>query len=220
MLIRSWVLYGDPTSRRSATGDSCCSFAEVSERDDYLMPTNFKRLHANLYDQQRRSVLPPLLPALATLQGVSYPGPAILGDARALTAFLLQRRLYRPGDSELTGWALFSDPVLQHGGLIELLIDLAKTQLDLQELDSGFYALQQAKTRLKRSRQKRFCVKSARYGRSTGQGREIILMPITICCSSSNSMSPSGGRRSSSAYGRSSSPSLQGRGGDQSPEGI
>ena len=52
------------------------------------------------------------------------PGPAVLGDARALTGILLQRQLFRPGDPERTGWIVFAGESLNAGGAIDIDLDL------------------------------------------------------------------------------------------------
>ncbi|HIQ21108.1 MAG TPA: hypothetical protein EYH34_07730 [Planctomycetes bacterium] len=98
------------------------SFAAVSERPDYLVPTNFQRLCTE--SQSRRAVRPAPLPALATLPGIQYPGPAVLGDARAVAAFLLRRQLCHPDDPELVGWVLFDGSPLRPGGTLEVYVDL------------------------------------------------------------------------------------------------
>ena len=89
-----------------------------------MIPTNFNRLNEQITKAARRSSAPPLLPALASLQGVRYPGPAVLGDARALSAFLLQRQLYQPGDLERTGWIVFAGESLRKSRQFEIQVDL------------------------------------------------------------------------------------------------
>jgi hypothetical protein len=124
------TLYGTATAPTSATTPgldaAAASFAAVSEREDYRVPSNYKRLQQSVDDAQARSVAVPANPALVTVPGVAYPGPALLGDARALGAFLQQRQLYRPGEAEQVGWVIFSGPALRHGGVVHLDIDLGQ----------------------------------------------------------------------------------------------
>lgn len=111
------LIYGDPTAITSPPADSVSSsFAQTSERDDFLIPSNFKRL--------AQDVPKDATPALATLPGIRYPGPAILGDARALTSFLLQREFYGVDQQERAGWVLFAGDSLRDRSDIQINIDL------------------------------------------------------------------------------------------------
>jgi hypothetical protein len=91
------------------------SFASVSERPDYRQLTSYRRLQEEIKD------LPPL-PALAVVPGTFYPGSPLLGDARALGAFLLQRELCQPGAPEQVGWILFADDCLKQGRTLQIEI--------------------------------------------------------------------------------------------------
>jgi hypothetical protein len=99
------------------------SFAVVSERDDYRVPTNYKRL-----EQMTEKTADPAAktrgPALLSILGMAYPGPGLLGDARALSMFVLQRQTCRAGEPEQGGWIIFSGNALQHGSTIDLDLDL------------------------------------------------------------------------------------------------
>jgi hypothetical protein len=117
------LLYGRPQWLDKQTEEVDCSFAAVSEADGYLIPTNYKRLYEETAIAFRRTTSPPP-PALISVPGVSYPGPAILGDARSLTGIMLQRQLFQPGGSEQTGWIMFADPALRRGGKVEVEVDL------------------------------------------------------------------------------------------------
>ena len=114
------LLYGDHQNVTStATDPDLSSFANVSEREDYLIPTNYKRL---LNSDRSRELTATSGPALATVPGTSYPGPAILGDARALTQFMLQRAFVSSADSS-TGWVMFAGD-LQNSSTIDIDLDL------------------------------------------------------------------------------------------------
>jgi hypothetical protein len=115
-------LYGAPTKKKPVEL-ARTSFARVSEDDEYLMPTNCRGFLDKMAERFRDSV-PSTQPAFAAVQGTPYPGPAVLGDARALAAFLLQRRMYAAGEPEHVGWALFAGDSLLTGEHIEIGIDL------------------------------------------------------------------------------------------------
>ena len=101
-------------------GDGSPSFAETSEREDYLLPVNYKRL------SQRHDAggLTTQSPALASLTGMRYPGQAVLGDARALTGIMMQRELLKRGESSGTGWLLFASDEVRTADQIDVSIDL------------------------------------------------------------------------------------------------
>jgi len=120
------ALYGGPKksdSENKAT-ENGCSFRAVSEREDYLLPTNYKRLQHACDEAAKDSMAPPPIPAFATLPGLGYPGPAILGDARALSGFLLQRQIYQPGEPERVGWLVFQGDALRRGAVVQLTVEL------------------------------------------------------------------------------------------------
>jgi hypothetical protein len=114
-------LYGPPSKK--PVEPIRTSFARVSEDDEYLMPTNCRHYLDKMAERFRETV-PSTQPALAAIQGTPYPGPAVLGDARAMAAFLLQRRVYATGEPEHVGWTLFGDNCLTTGEHIEIAIDL------------------------------------------------------------------------------------------------
>lgn len=119
------VLYGEGIDTEGdAYDEASVSFAEVSEGDDYLIPTNYKRLYEQSVANVGKTAAPVARPALASLPGVAYPGPAILGDARALTGVLLQRQLYEPRDPERSGWILYAGPTLSGGSVVDISLDL------------------------------------------------------------------------------------------------
>jgi hypothetical protein len=112
------VLYGDPAKRVAGEpSDGVYSFIAVSQREDYQIPTNYRRL-----EDQRRSAAG--LPAFARATGMVYPGSPLLGDARALAGFMLQPQLYEKGQPEQIGWILFGGESLRSGQGIEIEIDL------------------------------------------------------------------------------------------------
>src|SRR5205823_445959 len=120
------ALYGGPR-QAGPTGPGSAnanSFRAVSERADYLLPTNYKRLQHALDEEAKDSTAPPPGPAFATLPGLGYPGPALLGDARALSGFLLQRQVCQPGEPERVGWLVFQGDALRHGRPVQVSVDL------------------------------------------------------------------------------------------------
>ena len=80
----------------------------MSEQSDYLLPTNFKRLEAD-FDEETKSVASRPAPRLVEVDNFEYPGSAVLGDARALGMFVMQREVLAAGD-ELEGWVMFHSP--------------------------------------------------------------------------------------------------------------
>jgi hypothetical protein len=125
------ALYSAGRTSGQRSGQDACTFAAVSEQEDYLIPTNYKRLQQAVSDAASDSGNPPLGPALATLPGVAYPGPAVLGDARALCGCLQQKQWYRPGEPERVGWIMFGGEVLRHGSVISLDVDLGQGPVKL-----------------------------------------------------------------------------------------
>lgn len=123
-------LYGTP-STPADSDPAAYSFAASSERQDYLIPSNYKRLEQATEGSATTKPAGPSLPALASLPGIVYPGPALLGDARALCGLLLQRQIYRPGDPERTGWILFGDDILRQAASVQLTVDLGTGPIHL-----------------------------------------------------------------------------------------
>jgi hypothetical protein len=117
------LLYGNKPVDAQRPDEEMVSFASVSEHEEYLLPTNYKQLSEGLDTKQREALLS-RGPALVALPGTVYPGPPILGDARALAGFLLQRKFYKPADPEVTGWVMFSGDQLRNGATVEVAIDL------------------------------------------------------------------------------------------------
>jgi hypothetical protein len=93
------------------------SFREVSQMDEYQIPTNYKRLH----EETKRTTG---LPALAVVPGTFYPGTPLLGDARALSSFALQRQLCQCDEPDKLGWIVFFGEPLKHGGTVQIQLDL------------------------------------------------------------------------------------------------
>jgi hypothetical protein len=115
------ALYGGRKARQAQPDAASYSFASTSEREDYLLPINYKRLQQELDQASPQSRA---TPALATLPGIAYPGPALLGDARALSGFLLQRQIYMPGQPERIGWLIFGGEALRTASAVQVVIDL------------------------------------------------------------------------------------------------
>ncbi len=103
--------------------DDHYSFASISERESYRIPTNYRRIQTD-FDERFHDATPRALPAFAALPGQPYPGPATLGDARALSGFLLQRQVCEPGAPENIGWLVFQGDSLRAGGEVAIEIDL------------------------------------------------------------------------------------------------
>jgi hypothetical protein len=118
------VLYGDETSRVNALNEASRSFAEASERPEFLVPSNFNTLDLRMQQLGRKSTSPPPLPAFGA-PGVTYPGSAVLGDARALSMFLARRSIAHAEDPEQVGWLVFHHAALKTGRNIAVEIDLA-----------------------------------------------------------------------------------------------
>jgi hypothetical protein len=97
------------------------SFAIVSDRVDYLIPAKYRALEKEV---DERKSLQNLQPAFATVNSEVYPGSALLGDARALSQFLLRRERIEPNTGEVNGWLILSSPILRTGDSITLHIDL------------------------------------------------------------------------------------------------
>lgn len=112
------LLYGEPGAD---LGKVSASFAETSEREDYLLPVNYKRLRQR--DDDRRG-LARQSPAFASLAGMRYPGPALLGDARALTGIMLQQQILERGEQAQTGWILFHGKQLRSAEQVDVTLDL------------------------------------------------------------------------------------------------
>lgn len=117
------TLYGEGLPQSAPTGESA-SFAFTSERDDYLIPTNYKRLEQAFQERTRHASIP-TAPAFLSLRGIGYPGSPVLGDTRALTAFLLQRRIGQHNRlQEETGWIIFGGAKFDEDGRLDLDLDL------------------------------------------------------------------------------------------------
>ena len=112
------LLYGEPDADLNATSQS---FSETSEREDYLLPVNYKRLSRR--DEGRRGLMTQS-PAFASLTGMRYPGTALLGDARALTGIMLQQQKLNRGEQSETGWILFAGEQLHTAEHVDVSIDL------------------------------------------------------------------------------------------------
>jgi hypothetical protein len=118
------LLYG--SLPKESQGEQAYSLAGSSQREDFLIPANYKRLQTQLANEAEKSHVRTGGPALASLPGHSYPGPALLGDARALGAFLLQRQTLRPGDPQRTGWVMFAVPASNEARTFDVQLDLGQ----------------------------------------------------------------------------------------------
>lgn len=114
------LLYG----RISSSEQRSASFAHTSELDEYMLPTSYKSIQKEFSQRASLHSIAALQPALISLQNTSYPGPAPLGDARALSTMLLQKNLYEAGENERIGWILFADEAVRDGGDITIQLDL------------------------------------------------------------------------------------------------
>ena len=121
-------LYGKPGAKKekdkkSATPKSG-SFAVVSEREDYAIPTNYNSLAQKYEMQFGKSAIAAPEPALIVGAKERFPGSGILGDARALSGFLLQRQQLKQDAPTVTGWVIFSGEGLKKAENIEITVDL------------------------------------------------------------------------------------------------
>lgn len=129
------VLYDDSVSEKRSDGEARrIDYRDVAGLESYVIPTNYKRLAAK-YEEETRLVFHPPQPALVSVPGLSYPGPAILGDARALGAYLLTPELYVPNAPPRTGWIMFQSDRLKSGGHIRIEIDLDDNGSSVCEFD-------------------------------------------------------------------------------------
>jgi hypothetical protein len=119
------VLYGETDARDIKADRERLSFASVSESDDYLIPSNYQRLEKRI-ENMKLSFADRPKPALLDLPDVDYPGSALLGDARALAQFMLQRDLLQDEGTEKVGWVLFGGAALRRGRAVQLTVDLGE----------------------------------------------------------------------------------------------
>jgi hypothetical protein len=105
------------------TDERSYSFATVSEREDFLIPFNYQRL---VEQTDNRHVAGSMRSAFASFSGVPYPGPAVLGDARALSGFMLQRNLLSVNGGERTGWVIFGGEELHAASQVVVALDLGQ----------------------------------------------------------------------------------------------
>ena len=113
-------IYGEPQRRSAGEKD----FATASESSRYLVPSNFDKLAESYEGMDESESFPAMLPEITQ----PYPGPAILGDARALSGLLMQRHLLKPGREELSGWVVFGTQPFDSNSEIVLKIDLGNGQ--------------------------------------------------------------------------------------------
>jgi hypothetical protein len=104
--------------------DPKCQFSTVAGRSDYLIPTAFQQLSDQFESDEVEAENRSLVPAFAAVSGNAYPGSPILGDARALTGFMLQPQVASPNDGEKTGWVVFAGESLKGGGVVTIHLDL------------------------------------------------------------------------------------------------
>ena len=97
-------LYG-PELKRPAESVSS-TFARIATQDEYLVPANYRDLETRHAEKYRLANVR-TNPAFATVGGIAYPGPPVLGDARALASFLFQPKRFGEDDQEYTGWVVF-----------------------------------------------------------------------------------------------------------------
>jgi len=115
-------LYADERDKDDSDA-AVVSYNEISELDEFLIPVNYRALEAKLADDQRLASLRPH-PAFAVVGGYAYPGPPVLGDARALSGFMLQPRVFSADESEHVGWVVFDSSTVPDGEFYETTIDL------------------------------------------------------------------------------------------------
>jgi hypothetical protein len=114
-------LYGE--KKRDDTQPALAAFTEIAESDEFVTPVNYRLLETKLAKDQRLASSRPY-PAFAVVGGYAYPGPPVLGDARALSGFMLQPRVYSSEEPEHVGWVVF-DATSQAGrGDFEVVVDV------------------------------------------------------------------------------------------------
>jgi len=117
-------LYGQSSvDNDEATPGKLVRFADIADSDEYVTPVNYRRLEAKLAADQRLATIRPT-PAFAVVGGFAYPGPPVLGDARALSGFMLQPSRCEVEDPELVGWAVFDGSTAANAEQFEVRIDL------------------------------------------------------------------------------------------------
>jgi hypothetical protein len=126
------LLYGELARGPRTEAGEDTSFASVSEREDYLIPSNYRKLLQRLEKVHGRSFAKRPRPALVEVPEIEYPGPAVLGDARALAGFLQQREYVQPGEPVQAGWVMFAGDALRDRRQIQLAIDLGQGPLPLE----------------------------------------------------------------------------------------
>ena len=115
------VLYGEAKDEKDE--QPVTRFQEIATDDEYITPVNYRQLEARLSEDQRLASIRPT-PAFAVVGGYAYPGPPVLGDARALSGFLLQPRVYAADEPEHVGWIVFDGRKLSDEEAFELTVDL------------------------------------------------------------------------------------------------
>jgi len=120
------LVYGGDAGRRAdaIAPPEACSYQTVSERGDFLLPSNYRELQDAADQAMKRSKKALPTPAFASVPGNSYPGSPILGDARALSGFMLQRRVYHAGEFAKAGWVIFSGEAVSRCDEVRIIIDL------------------------------------------------------------------------------------------------
>ena len=119
-------LYDDPKNKRKKESDAkqlVTTFNQIAGEDEYLIPKNYRELEALRAANSRLANIRPTS-AFAVVGGYTYPGPPVLGDARALSSFLLQPRIYSADEPEQVGWVVFDAPKNGSAENFELVIDL------------------------------------------------------------------------------------------------
>jgi hypothetical protein len=127
-------LYDDPKKRErneSAQKQLVTTFNQIAGEDEYLIPTNYRELEALRAANSRLANIRPTS-AFAVVGGYAYPGPPVLGDARALSSFLLQPRIYAADEPEQVGWVVFEAPKKGSGEDFELVVDLGSGPQKIQ----------------------------------------------------------------------------------------
>jgi hypothetical protein len=125
------ILYGDPAQYKELLKNGSAFFSETSEREDYLLPTNFKILEERVREASESATRMPPLPALASLQGIAYPGSAVLGDSRALGYFLARRTLCHADEPERFTWIIFQGEPVRTKANIQVKLDFGEGPISL-----------------------------------------------------------------------------------------
>lgn len=116
--------YGDlPGKLKQESDGDLKTYNDIASADEYLIPVNYRDLEAKHAAEYRFAAFRPM-PAFAVVGGYTYPGPPVLGDARALGSFMLQPREYNVDEETHVGWVVFDASSVNAAENFEVTVDL------------------------------------------------------------------------------------------------